>query len=193
MRNAIKEGLKKNAESGFYRVRWAEMFPTLVSSIAQTRVRKSQQLVKRLRSCCFHHYMLYLSRSNISCFTVRCITVQNTKLERLFSAFNRPYVFISFLSILLNKSPISNVYLLPGVVRVYIQSVYTGIGIGKQHFYHPPIAKKKKRNPNIWIFDLKNKHFSFCLSAPVQILLIFFPNRRIQIFGSCTFLHSLTS
>lgn len=82
VRNAIKEGLKKNAESGFYRVRWAEMFPTLVSSIAQTRVRKSQQLVKRLRSCCFHHYMLYLSRSNISCFTVRCITVQTLNVAK---------------------------------------------------------------------------------------------------------------
>lgn len=111
----------------------------------RTRVRKSQQLVKRLRSRCSHDVMLYLSRSNISCFTFHA-TLHNHKtlnVTKYIYTHTKDYflfqpVFILLFSPLppfLNKSPISNIC----PCYPYIQSVYTiAIQTGKQHILPPP-------------------------------------------------------
>lgn len=85
VRNArgIKGRLKKNAESGAFTQRGGKRsFQRQCRPSLRTRVRKSRQLVKRLRSCCSlppsRDVMLYLSRSNISCFAFHA-TLHNHK------------------------------------------------------------------------------------------------------------------
>lgn len=127
--------------------------------------------------------MLYLSRSNISCFTFHATlhnhkTLNVTKYIYIYT-YTKDYflfqpVFILLFSPLppfLNKSPISNIC----PCYPYIQSVYTiAIQTGKQHILPPPNCWKKR----IQIFARISR-----LTYNIRFKNTFYPLENFPIFS----------
>lgn len=149
----------------------------------RTRVRKSRQLVKRLRSCCSlppsRDVMLYLSRSNISCFAFHATLHNHKTLSVTKYMYTRKIIFY------FNEIPYSSSFSPPPFeinrqFQIFALSVIhtSKIQIDEQTHFTTSQLLKKKENPNIYPV-IVHRIYIYLL-----VFSNFFSKIKIQIFWS---------